>query len=179
MTPPPGMLIDGEDVYSVLQNYSLCPPSQKISLKVVFPPYSMGMKHLLELRGYPQIMGPEDKSYKSVLFWVNDFQLTVQDIKDMLYRDQRSRGLSWALVNSYKPIEKVDSARSREWDEAEFGATEPAETTQFRGLYPKYLINFADEDEARRFTRAWHRRPFYLQQDDREPPPLVHAEVVW
>lgn len=182
MTPPPGMLDDGEDVYSVLQRYSLCAPSQKISLQVVFPPFSTGMKRLLELRGYPQIMSPEDKTCKSVLFWVPGLQATVHDIRDMITWDNRNRGLDWALANSSKSVEKVDSAAAREWNEAEFEVTEPVEPTQFRPLYPKYLIHFADEDEAMRFTRAWHRRPFPLSNeklDIRESPPLIIAELVW
>ncbi len=182
MSPPPGMLVEGEDVYSVLQNYALCPPSQKISLRIVFPPYAPALKRLLELRGYPQIMRPEDKSCKSVLFWVDGFQPTIHDIREMISRDKRSRGLNWALANTLKPVEKVDSSAAREWEEAEFGATEAAETTQFRGLYPRYLIHFADENEARRFTRAWHRRPFPVPNEmasGGEPPPLVHAEFVW
>jgi hypothetical protein len=182
MSPPPGMLVEGEDVYSVLQNYALCPPSQKIAVKFVFQPYSPGLKRLLELRGYPQIMKPEDKSRKSVLFWVDGFQPTIHDIRDMITRDKRSRGLNWALANSIKPVEKVDSSAGREWEEAEFAASESAEATQFRGLYPRYLIHFEDESEARRFTREWHRRPFPLPRErtpSREPPPLVQAEFVW
>ena len=182
MLPPPGMLVDGEDVYSILQNYTLSPPSQKISLRVLFPPYRPGLKRLLELRGYPQITKPVDKSCKSVLFWVEGFQPTIRDIKDLITRDSRHRGLDWALADSPNPVEKVDSGAAREWEEAEFGATEPAETSKFRGLYPRYLIQFADEDEARRFVRAWHRRPFPTPNErptSCEPPPLVHAEFVW
>lgn len=183
MAPPPGMLVDGEDVYSVLQDYALCPPSQKISLRVVFPPYSSGLKRLLELRGYPQIMKPEDKSNEMVLFWVDGFQPTIHDIKYWIASDEDNRGLPWALANSKKPaVEKVDSAAAREWEAADSRTTGPAETSRFRGLYPRYLIRFADEDEARRFIRAWHRRPFPLPNEtlpSREPPPLVHAELVW
>lgn len=182
MAPPPGMLVDGEDVYSVLQNYALCPPAQKISLRVVFPPYAPGFKRLLELRGYPQIMKPEDKSFKSVLFWVDGFQPTIHDIRDMIMRDKYHRGMDWALADSSRPVEKVDSGAAREWEKAELGATEPADKSPFRGLYPRYLVRFADEDEARRFTRAWHRRPFPMPNDrsgSLEPPPLVHAEFVW
>lgn len=182
MSPPPGMLVEGEDIYSVLQNYALCPPSQKIALKFVFPPYSPALKRLLELRGYPQIMRPEDKSHKSVLLWVDGFQPTIHDIRDMIARDKRSRGLNWALASSMNPVEKVDSSAYREWGEGDSAASESAEETQFRGLYPRYLIHFADENEARRFTREWHRRPFPLPKariHSHEPPPLVHTEFVW
>lgn len=184
MSPPPGVLVDGEDVYSILKNYTLHSPFQKVWLRDVELPYPSGLKQLLELRGYPQIIKAEDKSCKLVLFWVDGFQPTIRDIKDWISSDEENRGLPWALADSIKPaIEKVDSAAAREGEEADLGAiTEPADTPRFRGLYPRYLIRFVDENEARRFIRAWHRRPFPLPKDaisSSEVPRLVHAEFIW
>lgn len=181
MSPPPGMVLQGEDVYTVLQNYTLCPPSQTISLKIRFPPYSSGMKRLLDQRGYSQLNRLGDKSCSSVLFWVNGYQLTSDQIQRMIHCDGQHRGLDWNLASG-KPIEKTDNA--------ELGADELQEDPFLqnstlhnpRSPYPRYLIPFIDENEARRFVRAWHRMKLPINEEkmaDGEPWPIVHAEFLW
>lgn len=180
--PPPGMLMDGEDVYGILQSYALCPPSQKISLKVLFPPYSSSMKKLLNQRGYNQIVSPDDKTGRSVLVWVEGYQPTLYGIQSMIHADGRNRGLAWGLANSQKPIVKVNESNIQTSESDGAGSLRDEDELQRQRLYPRYIASFVDENEARRFIRAWHRRPFPLQGENvaiGEPLPLVHAELLW
>ena len=188
---PQEKLLEAEDVYDILQNYALCPPSQKISLRVLFPPYSPDVKRLLSQRGYSQIIGPNDKTGRAVLLWVYGYQPNSASIRNMISRDGKNRGLAWALANGEKSIEKVEDPpmsmeKPGEPDEPEkpeeHGHGEDADSNRTKSVYPRWLISFTDEDEARRFARSWHRKPFPLRGERvavGEPHPLIHAEVIW
>ena len=181
------MIIEGEDVHVLLQDYALCPPSQKISLKVLFPPYSAGVRRLIDHRGYTQLVQPEEKTGRSVLFWVDGCQLSTSSVRNAIAQDGRDRGMEWALLSGRKSIEKVDVPKVPGDAEymGEVGSEEiedGEERASTKRMYPRWLIAFEDENEARRFVRAWHRRPFVVSRDPSlqdEPEPLVHAEFVW
>ena len=187
MAPPKGMIIEGDNVHALLQDYALCPPSQKISLKMLFPPYSAGVKRLINQRGYTQLVSHNEKAGRAVLFWVNGHQPSTNLVRNVIAQDGRDRGMEWIPVNRRNSIEKVDvpivigdaedldDSESKEIEDVE----EPGGT---RRHYPRWIIPFVDEDEARRFVRAWHQRPFPVPRDPSlhdEPPPLVHVEFVW
>ncbi|MCJ1261358.1 hypothetical protein MMC22_001222 [Lobaria immixta] len=182
ITPPQSMLLEGEDVYNILQKYALCPPSQKISLRVLFPPYSPDVKRLLSQRGYSQIIRPDDKAGRAVLLWVYGYQPHSVLIREMINRDGQDRGLAWALANGEKSIEKVEGPLFPMEEPEGLGYEEDADSDRTRSVYPRWIISFTDENEARRFTRSWHRRPFPLRGERvavGEPHPLVYAEVIW
>ncbi|MCJ1348343.1 hypothetical protein MMC31_006574, partial [Peltigera leucophlebia] len=122
--PPPGMLIEGENIHDVLQNYALCPPSQKISLRVLFPPYSPAIRRLIDQRGYAQIEVPpapasemiqdeqqkkdnsRSRSGRAILIWVQGYNPPLSSIREMINQDGRKRGLAWSLANDVPAIEK-------------------------------------------------------------------------
>lgn len=58
--------MEAEDVDEIMQHYALCLPSEKISIRVLFPPYSVDVKGLLCQYGYSQIIGPNDKIGRAV-----------------------------------------------------------------------------------------------------------------
>ena len=181
------MIIEGDDVHALLQDYALCPPSQKISLKMVFPPYSAGVKKLIDQRGYAQLVQPLEKAGRSVLFWVNGYQPSTSLVRNTIAQDGRNRGMEWALLNSRKSIEKLDvpNISSNDEDMVDFDSREVEDREEqgtAKRMYPRWIIAFEDEDEARRFVRVWHRRPFAASRDlslQDEPSPLVHAEFLW
>ena len=187
MAPPAGMLIEGEDVDTLLQDYALCPPSQTLSLKVLFPPYSTGVQRLVNGRGYIQLVKPVEKAGRAVLFWVIGHQPQINIVRDAIAQDGRDRGMEWALLNGRKSIEKIDGSTSlADLDELQEFRSEESEGDEGPGsvkrTYPRWIITFEDEHEARRFVRAWHRRPFLVSRDPSlqdEPPYLVHAEYIW
>ena len=191
MAPPKGMIIQGEDVHDLLQNYTLLPPSQKIKLISLFPPYSTGVKRLIERRGYPELMMPKDKTGRSVLFWVEGFVPTLLQVKQLIHRDGRTRGLIWSLLDGKDSIQQLepDASSDAGADHEDRMETErhtnlsPAVGDYLRRTLIRWIIAFEDENEARRFVRAWHLRPFASAFNERKPKgdvqPLVHAEFMW
>ncbi|MCJ1470917.1 hypothetical protein MMC07_009565 [Pseudocyphellaria aurata] len=180
--PSQGISLEGVDARDIVQNYSLCPPSQKISLRVLFPPYSPNMKLLLSQHGYSQIISPDDKTGRAVLLWVHGYQPKSASISNMINRDGQDRGLAWALALGENSVEKVECPISPMEDPENPGSRDDADSPRTRSVYPRWIISFTDENEARRFTRSWHRRPFPLRGERvavGEPHPLVHAEVIW
>ncbi|KAI4163903.1 MAG: hypothetical protein LQ342_002400 [Letrouitia transgressa] len=184
LPPAPGMMSEGVDLYSMLQDYALYPPSQKVSLRSVFSPYAQPVKELLRQRGYRQIMEPTDKTGRAVLLWADGLQLTARMIRTAIDKDGRDRGLEWTLEDKGRgavtqvqrtepPLEEAESSSSRE-DESQ----EPQRSS---GL-AKWIVSFQDENEARRFVRLWHMKPLPHIVDStggtRAASP-VHAELIW
>ena len=171
----PGVVIEGEDAYTMLQDYSLCPPSQRIQLKLLFPPYTAGIKQVLVQRGYHPLSGRMNKSWRSVLFWVDGQQLPTSVIKNTVAADGRDRGLAWDIL-----IDRLDTSKlAADGVEGSMSAekNEVKGTGARRYAPARWVMSFPDENEARRFIRAWHRRPFPLAQGD--DPALVQAEFIW
>lgn len=187
------MLIEGENIHDVLQNYALCPPSQRISLRVLFPPYSPAMRRLIDQRGYAQIEVPlasginqdkqknsKSRSGRAVLVWVQGYNPPLSSIREMINQDGRNRGLPWSLAGDVPAIEKVNYSSD---DATTTHPNGPLESGQSKErLRRRWIVTFVDESEARRFIRRWHRRPFPLRGAGTgvgEPPSLVNAEFIW
>ena len=171
----PGVIIEGEDAYTLLQDYSLCPPSQRIQIKLLHPSYTAGMKQVLEQRGHPPLLEKTNKAGRSVLFSVDGQRWPTSMIRDAVGADGRDRGLEWDIA-----IHRLDtSGIAADSSENSIGteAEELAQLSARRLALSRWVMSFLDESEARRFIRVWHRRPFPLASgDDRA---LVQAEFIW
>lgn len=171
----PGVVIEGEDAYTLLQDYSLCPPAQRIPLRLLFPSYSAVIKQVLDRPGYRQLLEEANKTSRCVLFWVDGQQLHTSVIQHTIAADGRERGLAWdvsidRLDTSIAAADGAEDSTSIELDElARKGARRHASS--------RWIIAFSNENEARRFIRAWHRRPFPSAPGD-DPSP-VQAEFIW
>ena len=171
----PGVIIDGEDASTLLQDYALCPPSQRLQLKAMFQTYSPGLKSLLDLGGYPQLVEGKDQTRRSVLFWLDGPQLTASAIKHTIAADGREKGLAWDIA-----VEAVDTSAVLANEHKEHKSEvleEISELRPRRRLPHRWIISFVDEGEARRFIRAWHRRPIPSAQSYSQD--LAHAEFIW
>ena len=182
------MFLNGEEVHKLLEDYALCPPSQKISLLGLFPPLGVALNRIVRYKGYPELTQPRDKTGKAVRFWVEGFVPTLEQIQGFIGRDGRHRGMAWALMDGKDSIQQIDpdGSRSNEEDGTEHEHMEH-EGKAFRDYVSRtkirWIIAFEDENEARRFVRRWHLRPFPTGSDDRERrgdhAPIVHAEYMW
>ena len=171
----PEVVIKGEDAYTFLQDYSLCPPSQSIQLKLLFPSYPAGVKRVLDQDGYRPLLGDKNDTCRSVLFWIDGQQLPTSVIRQTVATDGRDRGLAWnisidMLDTSIVAADGFEDLTSTETDQfAELGARRHAPS--------RWIMKFSNENEARSFIRAWHRRPFPSARGD--DPALVQAEFIW
>ena len=168
------MVIEGEDADAILQDYALCPPSQDIQLKLLYPQYNPSTKRLLDQRGYRQLVEENDKTGRFVLFVVEGQQLTTSVIRNTMAADGRERGLAWVMS-----IEKIENPTTRPYDgdchRLEDNGSPELRTQRSNRL--RWIMSFTDESQARSFIRAWHRRAFPATRG--EGPSLVHAELMW
>ncbi|KAI9873839.1 MAG: hypothetical protein M1830_010545 [Pleopsidium flavum] len=190
IAPPPGYLVEGEDVYQLLQEYALVPASQRLSLKVLVPPYSTMVRSVVEKGGYGPVVDGEGEGRDKVLFWVDGFRPSMFLLREVIARDGRDRGLGWELGGGgitklvEAPVAAAAAAAASGAD-VEGGGEDEGEgesSRQTRRVAGRWVIRFKDEAEARRFVRSWHRRPFPLHRDSAvygEPPPLANAEFLW
>ncbi|KAL8971530.1 MAG: hypothetical protein Q9183_001014 [Haloplaca sp. 2 TL-2023] len=178
LPPPPGMIFEGEDIHTLLQDYALCPPSQRISIKTVFAPFSGPLKRLVDHRGYPQLVEDTNKSGRSILFWVEGHTPTTNAIRNVIDQDGRDRGLPWATDDGLKFIEKLDLSTAPPED---LEHSDQAERRVQSYATARWIVTFVDEHEARRFVRSWHKRPFPLPNGlaRGEATSLVNAEYLW
>ena len=182
MPPVPGVPINGEDVYALLQDYALAPPTQRQYLRMVLPPYTGPVQTLVDNLGYPAIISPENKSGRSVLLWVNGYQPTTFGVHTMLAKDGQDRGLQWGPLDGRGSIEALDPVVT-EADGTHLPTVDGPKKAKKRFLR-RWIVAFEDENEARRFVRTWHRVPYPFPLRDEsapygEPPALVHVEFLW
>ena len=178
LPPPAGSILDGEDVQTLYQDYALCPPSQGISLVTIFAPFGSAVQPLVDHQGYAQLTSPVDRVGRAVLFWVDGYVLTTHAIRSMVDQDGRDRGLPWAMEKGGRHIEKLDLSNVSLED------LDHSEQTDFdakRRLSPRWILSFVDENEARRFVRAWHKKPFPIRSEliQSEDAPLANVEFLW
>lgn len=183
LPPTRGMLISGEDVYTLLQGYTLCPPSQTLSLRTLLSPYTHSVKRLLDRGGYDGVVQPHDKTGKAVLLWVEGYQPSTHALKDAIARDGSDRGMSWRVKDGEGSIEKLNPPPAAVEEPEDLDSVADLELRPRKhAAFARWIITFDDEAEARRFARCWHRRPYPMPSDRivfGEPPPLVHTEFLW
>ena len=190
LLPPTGTMVNGEDAGALVREYTLAPPSQPLSLRVLHPPYQHSVLRLLAADGTVPLVHPTNQAGRSVLLWVDGHQPSTYEVGSMIGADGRDRGFRWSPSIGNGTIEQFDGqprlVMPKLKDEGDSPAAEEevVEEQGNKGIYRRWLITFEDETEARRFIRVWHRRAFPLWQfgvpwEDGEPLPLVHAEFIW
>lgn len=178
LTPSLGTILEGEYAHSFLQDYALCPPSQRISLTAMFAPFGNSVKPLIDHEGYPQLTIPTDRGGRAVLLWIDGQAPTTRVVRSAIDQDGRHRGLPWAIEGGSRRIETLNLPTAWSDESETLDLAEP----DVRGRSsPRWMVSFINENEARRFVRAWHRRPFHLSDDllRSEDEPLVNAEMLW
>ena len=172
-----GAIVEGEDIHALLRNYALCPPSQRIQLRMVKPPYVAETRSIVQSGGYRQLVQGNYKNGRSVLFWIDGDQLTASMIKTTVAADGRFRGLAWnvsveKVEVTQAPLGEVeeqalDTGLNHSITDVEVGRPSPT----------RWILTFKDETEARRFIRTWHRKPFTFGKEASRR--IVHTEFLW
>lgn len=182
---PPGYIKDGEDLYALVQSFTLVPPSQpSVSLRMLHPEHhSPAIQRMIIQGGHPALVARQKKYEDLVLFSLNmgHSRLTAHELAQMLGRDAKERNLPWGLVGGDEAIVKLEVKRAEEDADADTALPDDARRRR-RWRPPRFILSFKDAQEARRFVRAWHRRPLPVAPErisDGEEGPIVNAEVLW
>ena len=120
---------------------------------------------------------------------------TMTQVRELIRRDSLARGLAWALLEGKNSIQQLETeanldpeadAEDRMRMERQLTDSDTKEQGFFAYLprtLRRWTIALQDENEARRFVRRWHMRPFSEMFTEREHKgdvkPLVHAEFMW
>jgi hypothetical protein len=180
LPPPPGYLKDGEDLYGLMQAFTLIPSAQRsVSIRMLKKPFRPGMQRMIAEGGHPLIAARQSKSEDMVLFSLDKGHVGIYELRTALGRDGKERNLQWNLLPGDDDIVKLDGTKA---DVAEAELDDQDSRKRKKRQPPRFIISFKDQQEARRFVRAWHKRPFPLTQERRledETPPIVNAELLW
>ncbi|CAL3968055.1 unnamed protein product [Diplocarpon coronariae] len=174
----------GEEQDATLESFSMVPTTGLLSLRHLDPPYSKGLEWMFNAGGPAALVAKQSKAQDIVLFTTDRDSVTQADLLRALGEDGVRRNLHWRLAGgSGEAITKLETNILAQ--RAEGG-------TRFEGRLhggyrgpARYIISFKDSNEARRFVREWHRRPFptngsvRYEQPVHEPPAIVNAEVLW
>lgn len=186
IAPPPGYIINGEDVSGLVQSYALIPPQQKLFLQYLVPPFTPLQQNIFKRGGYAQILGEGREGVAQVLVvFLEGRQPSYFEISDAIHLDGKRRGLEWRLLPGETAIRKVDMREQQQkkkeeislferdfGDEGEMDALGDLEaeggkrkrTVRDRAKTPTYgqrwILSFETVDEAKRFALQWHGRAF-------------------
>lgn len=145
------------------------------------------MQRLISQGGHPAIVARQSKSEGLVLLSLDKGHIGVYDLRGAIGRDGKERNLQWNLLPEKESIVRLDGGKAAS-EEGEVGAelevVKDVEEKKRKRLQPsRFILSFKDNQEARRFVRAWHRRPFPLTTGPQNPgdegPPIVNAELLW
>lgn len=186
---PPAYLQEGEDPATLLQGFSLVPACGQVSLRILRKPYMPPVLRLLKEGGEAARITKESKAGEMVIFSVDVGHITQYDLEEALNNDGRRRNLHWKLGS-----EETGQIVKLTYDDHGNSPEEPGEKTEesvkaYRARKKeeyrrpsRYVISFKDRNEARRFVREWHRRPFPIYRQHNpgdEPIPIINAEILW
>lgn len=175
-----------EDADAIQRNFTLVPTAGHLSLRLLEPPFDPGLQWMINVGGPAALVARQSKTQHIVLFTTDRSYISSFELATAIAEDGKRRNLHWRLAGSARrgAIAKLElNALAQKNDNSEDVAVNHRVSSTYRGP-ARYTISFKDSNEARRFVREWHRRPFpRLRQRPREPgdeaPPIIHAEVLW
>lgn len=171
----------GEEPGMMIQNFSLVPSDGQLSIQMLAPPFSKGVQWMIDAGGPAPLVGRQNKAQDIVLFTTDGRggYIEKRTLARALADDGLRRNLHWRFAGDRD--EAIVKLETNLLDETASGRRK----TTYKGP-ARYTIAFKDSNEARRFVREWHRRPFPLtslrrlkEEAGDEPLPVVHAEICW
>ncbi|KAG4437067.1 hypothetical protein IFR05_007442 [Cadophora sp. M221] len=164
---------EGEDLEAVKRNFTLVPVGGKLSLRLLQPPYSKGLQWMIDAGGPAPLVARQSKSQNIVLFSTDRGHIKHHELENAIMDDGKRRNLHWKLVGAKdEAIVQLSTKRTSSGEDIAHRYRGPA----------RYTLSFKDSNEARRFAREWHRRPFPARRSSQpgdDAPPIVNAEILW
>ena len=166
-----------EDAATMLADFALISPHQRLQLTYMYPPLSPSLMHLIDRNGY---LGT--RAGRAVALWVDGPQAPGPGtIEEVLRLDGERRGLHWEL----EELERIKTRTKESEDDSQGNgngdvyAEDVARTGRAR-----WLLTFSSEDETKRFMRSWHMRPVRFTLEEQEDHlerevSIVHLEFLW
>lgn len=185
--PPPGYLVNGEDVHALVESFTLVPPLQKLLIMPIHEPFDDLVQSLVDHGGYKALRQGQQKQDRlvpdeprtKVLVSVDGPVIPFMSVLDGINLDGKSRSWHWNTIEK-NPVLKLDFTGWRGVVPGQFET--PANHSELLRRRNRCTVEFDTESEAKRFARAWHctRLPQKGSvHDNGTEGPMVSAEVVW
>jgi hypothetical protein len=186
--PPPGYQVNGLDVDSMLQTYTLIPPSRYLHLLPLPMRVTPSVADIVENHGYRDIVNGPLKEPYVVMIRLEGPQVPITMIKGALGKVERERRIPWNREfgdlshRTWEPKSRNISPLSRranlgknerdnrfdaleeiaemnnDAEEEDVEDPSPGSRDKRKGRC-SYLFGFDSEDAALTFVQYWHRRP--------------------
>ncbi len=114
-----------------------------------------------------------------VLVRLDGGKTTAETLRAAIDSDGLERNLAWRLVRDGEVVSPLAAsagwARPNSTSDEDFDSV-PSEEV-IGPLFARFVVNFAETAEARRFVRAWHKRELWDERTDRMM--VVNASALW
>jgi hypothetical protein len=193
--PPPGYLINGEDVHALIKDFTLICPAQTLNVATysIGPGFTKFKAQLFERGGYPEIVGEGRAKVPQVLLtMVAGPQPTYYELGDAIGKSGRDRNRAWQLVEHPDRIRMIEMdryARSHLNGKDDGGDYRERVAKLKKPDYgQRWILTFLDVEEAKSFVRCWHQRPLPWMRRKAEEEEysrygkqvtMVEAELLW
>ncbi|KAF2457922.1 hypothetical protein BDY21DRAFT_363516 [Lineolata rhizophorae] len=183
LMPGPGASIHGEDIHALVHSYALYPPTQEPHVRLVDPPYDVLEKEIATQDSFgppvPPFQSSQSRIGRVLLRIEGAQQPSLFELRHTFLRDTHERGLAWDIFKGEEGIRLTPAV-----EEGPNGQERSKDHRLYQRKRFTCMIDFVDEAEAKRFVRAWHRKPFIPYSRDYvhngygdQDPPLVYAEL--
>ncbi|KAI9803104.1 MAG: hypothetical protein M1833_001175 [Piccolia ochrophora] len=170
LIPPPGYMLEGEDVHALLQSYTLFAPSQELHMTLMRSPILSSVRDRVWKSKQTRMTSRRRLPPCRVLVQVEGTRPTAKELHGMMAKCGLGDDLSpWQPHTGQVPAAGYDSAVEHHDHDWLPGLKPDADRTSSRATLEQVkgqVVEFSREVEALRFVRAWHRRPLVVDEKD-------------
>ncbi|WEW59440.1 hypothetical protein PRK78_004914 [Emydomyces testavorans] len=174
---PPAYTVSGARGFT-LQDYTISTPWQYPSVIAHLSPFNEHIQETIDIHNNMRAPKQNGTRFYPVQISVDTRQLSnmsTKHIVQLVQWDAENRGVPWKLAEVQKPITHLTGDSPHKISDLEEG-----KKTATNGV-DNWRIMFENPSEARRFARAWHRRPLprFTGLPFCDPLPLLHVECLF
>jgi hypothetical protein len=160
-----------------MQHFTLVPGSRPLNLSQAEPKPGDVKKAGKPSNRHLQLAS-NDRGRRTVLIRIPGSSLDGHLLTNAIQEDGKARALPWDIT-SIAPIEVGDSPPiSRKQDSQVDMDQEAEEKAKVQRPRMPWKVTLRDENEAQRFIRTWHRRPFQIDKSQ-EHVSIIRVELLW
>lgn len=162
--------------------FTLAPPHSTLNLRPLKPVPSE-LRSCVEEGGYAYLKQQRQSNFE-VLVWADSASLTLDGFAHALSTDGHVRNEPWPVLKGDKGLRElcIDRDQGALIDKAVSSAFSDEHTAQRLRIWRRFVVAFANSDDAHRFALNWHRRDISKLLPEEmlgEEPAIINAELIW
>lgn len=161
-----------------LQDYTISTPWLYPSVIAHLAPFNNHIRDTINMHNNVSVIKDYSRELYSVQISLDARQIpniSTYHIIQFMQWDGENRRTPWQLAEMYRPIARLTGESQHKI--AAFTENKKTTTSEVHN----WRVAFDSSSEARRFARAWHRRPLprFTGLPYCDPPPLLHVECLF